>query len=275
MEPDMVISHSGWGCGLHVREVWPSCHHIAYMEWWFDPESDFFRYDPNNRPKTRGQQATKLWLRNQSFALELSALMRWWLQRNGKKQLPPVYAKIATSFTTELISNDSSQTLNNSRQHRSQSDLWNSRHGTHAGVSSIHFKAFTKSCSSATPRWVEIAGEDEANYGGKKFDKKTSAGANGQRVSFPNGPERQGQLAGISNLDDYVKWLQRSLVPRVLEPSIRRQLESFWRHCCDCPMVVERCGTGARALRRDALISDLRGSPRPISIANRHSRQSF
>ena len=70
--PDVVISHSGWGCGLHVREVWPDCRHIAYLEWWFDPESAFFAYDPDNHDLNLNRQtATKLWLRNQSLALEL------------------------------------------------------------------------------------------------------------------------------------------------------------------------------------------------------------
>ena len=45
------------------------------------------------------------------------------------------YANGVTSFTTALILNDSSQTLNNSKQTSKLSDLWHPRHGAHAGVS--------------------------------------------------------------------------------------------------------------------------------------------
>ncbi len=38
--PDVVISHCGWGCGLYVKDIWPDCRFIAYLEWWFDPTSD-------------------------------------------------------------------------------------------------------------------------------------------------------------------------------------------------------------------------------------------
>ena len=47
--PDVVISHSGWGCGLYVKEFWPNCNHVAYLEWWFNPQSEFFTYDEHNK----------------------------------------------------------------------------------------------------------------------------------------------------------------------------------------------------------------------------------
>ena len=40
--PDVVVSHSGWGCGLFVKEFWPQCRHVAYVEWWFNPTSEFY-----------------------------------------------------------------------------------------------------------------------------------------------------------------------------------------------------------------------------------------
>lgn len=33
--PDVVVSHIGWGCGIHVRDVWPNSFIVAYHEWWF------------------------------------------------------------------------------------------------------------------------------------------------------------------------------------------------------------------------------------------------
>ena len=71
--PDVVISHSAWGCGLHIKEIWPNCKQISYLEWWFNQESDFFWYDNTNDELRIGENAIrKYWLRNKNIALELS-----------------------------------------------------------------------------------------------------------------------------------------------------------------------------------------------------------
>lgn len=36
--PDIVVSHSGWSCGLHVKEIFPSTKLVQYVEWWYDPD---------------------------------------------------------------------------------------------------------------------------------------------------------------------------------------------------------------------------------------------
>lgn len=33
--PEVIISHSGWGCGLFCHRVWPNANRIAYCEWFF------------------------------------------------------------------------------------------------------------------------------------------------------------------------------------------------------------------------------------------------
>ena len=72
--PDIVISHSGWGCGLYVKEVWPTCKFISYLEWWFNPKSDFFYYDENNKELGLNRNSIKKnWDRNKFIALELAS----------------------------------------------------------------------------------------------------------------------------------------------------------------------------------------------------------
>lgn len=44
-QPDLVIGHSGWGCALKLREVWPHVPFIAYFEWWLSAQSDLASYD--------------------------------------------------------------------------------------------------------------------------------------------------------------------------------------------------------------------------------------
>ncbi len=38
--PDVVVSHSGWGPGLFLRDVWPEAKHVSYFEWYYKGEAD-------------------------------------------------------------------------------------------------------------------------------------------------------------------------------------------------------------------------------------------
>ena len=72
--PDVVISHSGWGCGFHVKEIWPDTRHVAYLEWWFNPKSDFFSYDTRNTNLALDERSIKKhWIRNQFISHELAS----------------------------------------------------------------------------------------------------------------------------------------------------------------------------------------------------------
>ena len=72
--PGVVISHSGWGCGFYVKEIWPKTKHITYLEWWFNPESEFFLYDEDNKDLGINKSSiTKHWNRNQFVSHELAA----------------------------------------------------------------------------------------------------------------------------------------------------------------------------------------------------------
>ena len=39
--PDVVVSHSGWGCGLWSKLVFPKSKLVSYLEWWF--QFDFWQ----------------------------------------------------------------------------------------------------------------------------------------------------------------------------------------------------------------------------------------
>lgn len=47
--PDVIISHTGWGCGLHSAEVWPAALVIGYVEWWFNSDSELYRFNSQCR----------------------------------------------------------------------------------------------------------------------------------------------------------------------------------------------------------------------------------
>ena len=70
--PDLVVSHSGWGCGLHVSWVFPHARLISYLEWWFQNDSAEYNFDPNNIWWSYSSSSKfKLRQRNLSIALEL------------------------------------------------------------------------------------------------------------------------------------------------------------------------------------------------------------
>ena len=88
--PEIVISHSGWGCGLHVKEIWPQTKLISYLEWWFNPSSEVYTYDPNNSYLGLSTNSIhKHWLRNVSISIELASADKIVAPSNWqKKQLP-------------------------------------------------------------------------------------------------------------------------------------------------------------------------------------------
>ncbi len=70
--PDLVISHSGWGCGLDVSWVFPKALRISYLEWWFANEADEYTFDPGNPWSNYSpEKCLQLRHRNLSLALEL------------------------------------------------------------------------------------------------------------------------------------------------------------------------------------------------------------
>ena len=71
-EPDLIVSHSGFGCGLHTSCIWPKSRKISYVEWWFKYNSELVTYDPRNKWWEGPTNSLSLRQRNMLVALELS-----------------------------------------------------------------------------------------------------------------------------------------------------------------------------------------------------------
>ena len=71
--PDAVLSHSGWGCGLDVGWVFPLAKRLVYVEWWFSDNAADYDFNPAD-PWWNYSKATrfKLRQRNLTLAYELS-----------------------------------------------------------------------------------------------------------------------------------------------------------------------------------------------------------
>ena len=92
----------------------------------------------------------------------------------------------------------------------------------------------------------------------------------GQASAFRSWPERQSSVAGISGCGAIREMAPGQPLPRVLDPSIRRQLEPVGSAGLRVPNGGERCGAGTRALRSHKVDRDLRGSSRPSSTPESH-----
>ena len=84
--PDVVVSHSGWGCGLDVSWVFPKARRLSYLEWWFCNEADEYGFDPGNKWWDYNDiMRFKLRRRNLTLALELSEAHSIVSQLNGRR----------------------------------------------------------------------------------------------------------------------------------------------------------------------------------------------
>ena len=71
--PDIIISHSGWGCGIFAKDVFPNSYIVSYSEWWFSREAPEYRYNPNCEWfKFTEKSLSSARLRNLSLSFELT-----------------------------------------------------------------------------------------------------------------------------------------------------------------------------------------------------------
>ena len=208
--PDVVISHSGWGCGIHVKEIWPDCRFVAYMEWWFSSKSAIYESTKDNKFlnfNLTTQQ--KLWIRNGYISHELStadkivAPSHW-----QREQLPAilkagcdvVYDGIDFDFFEERVTKPHSKPL--------------ITYGTRGMEPMRCFKEFIK-CLPHLMRSdptieVEIIGEDKICYGGNQPGKTETWGKWAKRYVTSAGLGNRVRFLGRLSYISYREWLQRS-----------------------------------------------------------------
>jgi glycosyltransferase involved in cell wall biosynthesis len=238
-QPDIVISHSGWGCGLYIREFWPTCRYIAYLEWWFDPESDFFHYDPNNLELgINPDRSQKLWLRNQSLALELIiadaivAPTRW-----QASQLPRLLKE-----RCHIIHDGIDLSQFKARPELKKSETPIITYGTRGMEPMRAFPQFIRSLPAVLERHhgltVQIAGQDSINYGGSLPEGFQSWGNWAKHHLSQHAVGDRVHWLGYLDQERYVKWLQSSDCHIHLSHPFVASWSLLEALACQCPMVV-------------------------------------
>ena len=206
--PDVVVSHSGFGCGLHTSLVWPNTKRIAYVEWWFANESKLITFDPNNRWWGGPGAGLGLRARNMPLALELSEADELVCPTNWQKlQLPLALQKRCHVIPDGVDLNR----FRPKRGERAKSPLLT--YGTRGMEPMRGFPEFIEALPEvliAHPTLeVEIAGEDRICYGGSAPD----AGSYGKwaKTKLNRWVEaNRVRFLGRVPPTEYPSWLQRS-----------------------------------------------------------------
>ena len=234
--PDIVISHSGWGSGKHVKEIWPDTKLISYLEWWFNPNSETFTYDKGNKYLPIKNFTQKHWLRNQSIAFELSVSEVIVSPTNWQKlQLPSILRD-----RCEVIHDGVDQNIFRKKPLQ-KSNIPLITYGTR-GMEPIRcFKQFVEAATTVVESnrqvRVEIAGLDEVNYGG--IIPKEGSWKKWAIKYFKNkGISENIQWMGRLTFHKYVEWLQRSWCHVYLSHPFVPSWSLYEALATGCPLVV-------------------------------------
>jgi len=239
--PDVVVSHSGWGCGLDARDVFPKARLISYLEWWFAETSPIISFDPDN-PWLRYGPADQLALRrrNLPLAAELAEADRvisptlW-----QREQLPSTLRQHCTVVPDAV---DLEQFQPNPANRNPTPLLTYGTRGMEAIRAFPEFvEALPEVLTSQPKLSVEIGGEDRIAYGGQP-PREGSFGRWAQARLEPWIRQGRVKFVGYQPLPRYSRWLQRSWMhcqlswPFVASWSL---LEAMASGCCIVASDVE------------------------------------
>jgi glycosyltransferase involved in cell wall biosynthesis len=208
--PDVIVSHSGWGCGLHAGWVFPLARRISYLEWWFADDAADYDFDPTN-PWWGYSEASrfKLRQRNLSLALELAeahaivAPTRWQrsqLPQSLQQRCAVIHEGVDTDF---FVSNHAW------RPHHKLRLTYATR-----GLEPMRgFPEFVEALPELLQRWprleVVIAGDDRVAYGAAT-PAEGSFGRWAQRRLKPWLQRQQVRFVGHLPLVQYARLLKSS-----------------------------------------------------------------
>jgi glycosyltransferase involved in cell wall biosynthesis len=208
--PDVVVSHSGWGCGLHTALVWPAARKVAYLEWWFAEDAALLRFAPDDSwLRLSVDKALGLRLRNLPLALELAEAERLVAPTGWQRRQLPSSLRQRCVVLPDGVDLKRFHPAGKPRQ---GGPLLT--YGTRGMEAMRGFPQFIEELPAVLRRWeglrVEIAGEDRVSYGGrapqggfrKWAEAKLSPWIEQDRVRF----------LGRLPPPHYERWLRRSWV---------------------------------------------------------------
>ena len=242
--PDLVVSHSGWGCGLHVKELWPNTKFIAYLEWWFDPSSSFFHHDEANQfLGINSNSITKCWLRNQHVALELATADQIVCPTSWQKnQLPLIFKEKCN----EIFDGVDLKTFNPDedlyQKAKKDSDNIVVTYGTRGMDPMRGFPQLIKAIPEmirTNPRIrLEIAGDTSTYYGSEYPVKGVSWKDWAEKYLEENNIANRVKWVGKLNPPKYENWLKTSSCHIYLTHPFIVSWSLIEAYCCGTPLII-------------------------------------
>ena len=235
--PDVVISHCGWGCGLYLKDIWPHCRSITYVEWWFHPQSNLQQRLKNNPYfQLSAQSISNLTIRNLPTCYEMNMADNIVTPTDWQKQQLPKRLQSQC-----LVIRDQVNKTLFFPEPQKQSRHPIVTYGTRGMEAMRGFPEFITILPRLLQKWpqihIEIAGVDEINYGGKAPSEGSWKQWAVALLEKHNVAERvlwKGRLP----LPSYVKWIKETWCHVYLsEPFVTSW--SFIEACyCSVPMVA-------------------------------------
>ena len=209
-DPDLVVSHSGWGCGLHSAVIWPRARRLAYVEWWFAADAELYSYCPSHQWWPGPTDGFALRERNLALALELNEADALVSPTQWQRQQLPAALRQRCHVVPDGVDLNRFKPAPE-RLHPKPLLTYGTR-GMEPMRGFTEFVEELPPLLKAIPELeVEIAGEDQICYGGKP-PAEGSYGRWAQRLLEPWITNGRVRLLGRLEPGAYVSWLQRSWV---------------------------------------------------------------
>lgn len=234
--PDIIISHSGWGCGAYAKECWPESKMISYLEWWFDPNSESYTYNQKNHNLGLNKEVgTKHWLRNALLSLEITTADTIISPTKWQKDQLPFTVRDRCKVIFDGIDQKKFNNINesgSSGQYCQKLLTYGTRGMEPMRCFPEFIQCLPKVIEEIPDILVQIAGTDDINYGGMR-PAEGSWKKWAIRYLEDHRCDSRVEWLGRLNEEKYISWLKNSSChvylthPFVVSWSL---IESI--HCC-------------------------------------------
>ena len=209
LDPSLIISHSGWGCGLYARRNFPRAKIIGYSEWWFHESSDEYEFDNESYFNYDKKKKDQLWLRNLPITQELILAdeivtpTKWQRQHLPKKLQETAHVIHEGVDTDYFVYNDKWKDNN----------YFTITYATRGMEPMRGFEEMIKSMEIVLKHRehvrLVIAGEDKVFYGGIRGDG-TTFGSWARVILEKYIREKRVNFTGRLTLEKYARLLKKS-----------------------------------------------------------------
>lgn len=208
--PDVIVSHSGFGCGLHSPHVWPDAYRISYVEWWFAENSELSKFAPNDKWWCGPKDKISIRERNLPLALELSEANSMICPTKWQRSQLPQSLQDKCTVLIDGVDNNRFKTV---KVKKCDSPLLT--YGTRGMEPMRGFPEFIQELPAILSKHIglniEIAGEDRICYGGIP-PKEGSFGRWAEKILEKWIIEGRVRFVGRLEPSEYESWLKRSWI---------------------------------------------------------------